>query len=89
MKITGVGMFDFLHGQTGVAPNGIEVHPILDIVFNPGTTADFTVGASPTSLSVTQGSSGQHFYLNLDYRRFQFGRFSERVRFAGGCNGEL
>ncbi len=58
VKITGVGMFDFLHGQTGVAPNGIEVHPILDIVFNPGTTADFTVGASPTSLSVTQGSSG-------------------------------
>ena len=58
VKITGVGMFDFLHGQTGVAPNGIEVHPILDIVFNPGTTADFTVGASPTSLSVTQGTSG-------------------------------
>jgi len=27
--VTGVGFFDFLHGQTGVAPNGIELHPVL------------------------------------------------------------
>ena len=26
---TGVGFFDFLHGQTGVAPNGFELHPVL------------------------------------------------------------
>ena len=26
--ITGVGFFDFLHGQRGVAPNGIELHPV-------------------------------------------------------------
>jgi hypothetical protein len=58
VKITGVGMFDFLHGQTGVAPNGIELHPILDIVFNPGSSPDFALSASPTSLTVTQGSSG-------------------------------
>src|SRR5947199_1285206 len=37
VQIIGVGMFDFLHGQTGVAPNGIEIHPVLDIIFNPGT----------------------------------------------------
>ncbi|HEX5275570.1 MAG TPA: hypothetical protein VFW34_09875 [Candidatus Rubrimentiphilum sp.] len=30
-KLTGVGFFDVLHGQTGVAPNGIELHPILKI----------------------------------------------------------
>src|SRR5437588_9989566 len=36
VQIVGVGMFDFLHGQTGVAPNGIEIHPVLDIIFNPG-----------------------------------------------------
>src|SRR5258708_20827972 len=58
VQITGVGMFDFLHGQTGVAPNGIELHPVLNIVFNPGTTPDFSLSASPTSLSVTHGSSG-------------------------------
>jgi hypothetical protein len=27
--ITGVGFFDLLHGQAGVAPNGIELHPAL------------------------------------------------------------
>jgi hypothetical protein len=27
--ITGVGFFDRMHGQRGVAPNGIELHPVL------------------------------------------------------------
>ena len=27
--IDGVGFFDRLHGQAGVAPNGIELHPVL------------------------------------------------------------
>jgi len=31
--VTGVGFFDFIHGQTGVAPNGIELHPVLAIAF--------------------------------------------------------
>lgn len=59
VQIKGVGMFDFLHGQTGVAPNGMELHPVLDIIFNPSTpTPDFSLGRSPTSLSVKQGTSG-------------------------------
>jgi hypothetical protein len=29
--VIGVAFFDFLHGQTGLAPNGIELHPILAI----------------------------------------------------------
>jgi hypothetical protein len=28
-RVTGVSFFDFDHGQTGVAPNAIELHPIL------------------------------------------------------------
>jgi hypothetical protein len=32
-KITGVGFFDSVHGQTGVAPTGIELHPILNVEF--------------------------------------------------------
>jgi hypothetical protein len=28
-RVTGVAFFDFDHGQTGVAPNVIELHPIL------------------------------------------------------------
>jgi len=31
MQVTGVGFFDMLHHQTGVAPNGIELHPVLNI----------------------------------------------------------
>ena len=31
-QVTGVAFFDFLHGQTGVAPNGIELHPVLDFI---------------------------------------------------------
>jgi hypothetical protein len=33
VTVTGVGFFDRLHNQEGVAPNGIELHPILEIVF--------------------------------------------------------
>jgi hypothetical protein len=33
VTITGVGFFDFLHGQTGVAPNNIELHAVLDVQF--------------------------------------------------------
>jgi hypothetical protein len=28
-RVVGVGFWDFKHGQTGVAPNAIELHPIL------------------------------------------------------------
>jgi hypothetical protein len=57
VQIKGVGFFDFLHGQTGVAPNGIELHPVLDIIFNPGTSnPDFTISA-PSNLAVTAGSA--------------------------------
>jgi hypothetical protein len=31
VEVTGVGFFDFMHEQRGVAPNGIELHPVLDI----------------------------------------------------------
>jgi hypothetical protein len=30
-QVTGVLFFDVLHGQSGVAPNGAELHPVLDL----------------------------------------------------------
>jgi hypothetical protein len=33
VTVTGIGFFDRIHGQTGVAPNGVELHPVLDITF--------------------------------------------------------
>lgn len=31
VTVTGIFFFDFIHGQTGVAPNGGEIHPVLKI----------------------------------------------------------
>src|ERR1700694_1968952 len=54
VQITGVGFFDHLEGQEGLAPNGIELHPIIDILFNP----NFSISAPPTALTIAQGGSG-------------------------------
>ena len=54
VQITGVGFFDYLEGQEGVAPNGVELHPIIDIIFNPY----FSIASSNSSLTIAQGSSG-------------------------------
>jgi hypothetical protein len=39
VTIAGVGFFDFKHGQSGVAPNAIELHPVLRFSVGAGTTA--------------------------------------------------
>ncbi|MFN2576068.1 MAG: hypothetical protein ABR607_00085 [Pyrinomonadaceae bacterium] len=54
VRITGVGFFDYLEGQSGQAPNGIELHPIIDITFD----STFTLSASPQSLTINQGTAG-------------------------------
>jgi hypothetical protein len=36
VSVIGVGFFDFIHGQTGVAPNGIEIHPVLAMCIGAG-----------------------------------------------------
>lgn len=33
VSVVGVGFLDFIHGQTGVAPNGAELHPVTYISF--------------------------------------------------------
>jgi hypothetical protein len=64
VRITGVGMFDFPHGQTGASPNQIEIHPILDISFpttantTTGTGANVTVQAGDASVIFSNVSSG-------------------------------
>src|SRR5882724_5225400 len=57
-RVTGVGFFDFFHHQHGAAPNIIELHPVLDIQFNPSTLAgDFSLSASSFIIHVHAGSS--------------------------------
>ena len=35
VTLLGLGFFDFNHNQRGVAPNAIELHPVVNIVFMP------------------------------------------------------
>jgi hypothetical protein len=56
VQVTGVGFFDFAHGQHGAAPNVIELHPILDIVFNPQPGGDFSILVPSTSINLPQGA---------------------------------
>ena len=53
VQITGVGFFDYFEGQEGIAPNGIELHPIIDIIFGP----NFSLSASASSLTVPQSGA--------------------------------
>ena len=48
VRVKGVGFFDFEHGQTGIAPNGIELHPVLDISFRANTTTTLLSTGTPT-----------------------------------------
>lgn len=56
VTVTGVGFFDFLHGQTGVAPNGIELHAVLDIQFGGSGTPTPTPTNTPTPTPAPTGT---------------------------------
>lgn len=63
VQVKGVGFFDFNHGQTGVAPNAVELHPVVDIVFNPTSggdappVADFTDTVNGLSVAFSNKST--------------------------------
>lgn len=70
VTVTGVGFFDFLHGQTGVAPNGIELHSVLDVqlagsgsntvtVTNPGPRAGTVGAATSVQINAADSATGQ------------------------------
>ncbi len=48
VQVKGVGFFDILHGQTGVAPNGIELHPMLDVNFTAPTATTLVSSLNPS-----------------------------------------
>lgn len=48
--VTGVGFFDKIHGQRGVAGNGIELHPVLNISFGTPTSPH---ACNPPSCTIT------------------------------------
>ena len=66
-RIAGVGFWDRLHGQRGVAPNGIEVHPVTAFQANPSTA----LPATPSLQVVEYYSIGTDSY-------FLTGRMNEK-----------
>ena len=48
VDLRGVGFWDENHGQTGVAPNAIELHPVLTIAFSAGFGGVGTSGGAAT-----------------------------------------
>jgi hypothetical protein len=57
VQVTGVGFFDFAHGQKGAAKNVIELHPILDILFSPSAGTDFSIWVTSPTVNVLQGGT--------------------------------
>jgi hypothetical protein len=56
VTVTGVGFFDYAHGQTGVAPNAIELHAALDIQFGTSGVNSVSV-TSPGARTATVGTA--------------------------------
>jgi len=54
VRITGIAMFDKTAHGSGHSPNGMEIHPVLSIIFNPAAGPSPT----PTTLSTTPTTPG-------------------------------
>ncbi|GAC1526432.1 MAG: hypothetical protein NVS2B16_34700 [Chloroflexota bacterium] len=65
VTITGVGFFDFQHGQSGVAPNAIELHPVLAIKYGSGAALPPPNSKSPTAVPTTSFSVRADFHRAL------------------------
>jgi hypothetical protein len=57
VHVTGVGFFDYIHGQHGVAPNGIELHPVLDITFATTDAAGFDLWVDKDTIAIGRNSA--------------------------------
>jgi hypothetical protein len=83
VRITGIAMFDKTAHGSGHSPNGMEIHPILSIIFNPSagpTTTPITTGPGPTATptpapgpTTTPGPSGANLIQNGDFENGDLG----------------
>jgi hypothetical protein len=73
VRITGIAMFDKLAHGSGHSPNGLEIHPILSIVFNPGPgpSGPTTVTPTPSAPSPlpTPAPTGANLVQNGDFEK--------------------
>jgi len=63
VRVTGVVFFDRPHGQRGRALNGLELHPVLDIQFNPSPLVTQPTPAVTTATTVSVALANPGFEL--------------------------
>ena len=70
--ITGVAFVDVPHGQTGAAPNQMEIHPILNIQFSSSAGITDTKNAPAFKVSVNPSvfSEATHFHITSKNEMF-------------------
>lgn len=68
-RVTGVGYFDYMHGQSGVAPNGIELHPVLKMEFPDDAIAGgrqpLRAHRTPAAETGRNGSTSGKVWVNI------------------------
>jgi hypothetical protein len=95
VRIAGIGFFDLVGHAKSEAPNGIEIHPVLGIAFNPATrtptptvsatnTATDTPTTMPPETPITVGDVSCDGQVNSVDALFIL-QFDVGLRGGGGC----
>ena len=56
VEIVGIGFFDRFHGQRGMFPNGLEIHPVLRLRVVEDLTRNVPSAPAPDSASIHPGA---------------------------------
>jgi len=83
INIRGLGFFDKLHGQSGVAPNGIELHPVTRIRFRLGV-APGSAAAPRRPLQMRASDRARRKRCTRPCTRFSF-RWTTRTGHSTEC----
>lgn len=81
VRVYGVGFFDSIHGQLGVAPNGIELHPVVKIEFDISTGTQIT--AVPVNQTLTGTNTNDLFTSGAGNDQINGGDGVDTVIFSG------
>jgi hypothetical protein len=63
VHVVGVGFFDYKHGQSGVAPNAIELHPVLAISWGGASAVPPSATATPRPATGTGANFSVRAYV--------------------------
>jgi hypothetical protein len=64
VHVVGVGFFDFKHGQSGVAPNAIELHPVLSMQWAGASPLPPSTATTPSPTTGTGAGFSVRAYVS-------------------------